>query len=303
MPLRVGIIGPHRRRTGTGPFVAEHLRRRGCAVAAWEGEEARGLLDFKRPPPPVDAVAICSPASTHLEYLYAAVSKGLHVFCEKPIVWPEDHSLRLFDERITALEGVLDAAERNGLVLHENTQWTYTLDDFRRSGVAFQPEELTRFRCEFSPGRETAVEMLMECSAHANSLLLELGCSGIERPAARFRPGAALDLAFASRSVSGRPVGVQYRFERQTGQPRHAAYEINACRIERRVEMERYRILLKVGAREFAIRDPLHRSLDHFLDKVRRGAPGAFRDRIAANIRISRRLLETCLTELEVCPA
>jgi hypothetical protein len=37
MPSRVAIIGPRRRRTGTGPFVAEYLGQAGCSVVGWDG--------------------------------------------------------------------------------------------------------------------------------------------------------------------------------------------------------------------------------------------------------------------------
>jgi hypothetical protein len=293
MTRRVAIVGPHRRRAGTGPFVADCFRRSGCAVVTWDRAAASRLLeDGGRPD--VDAVAICSPAETHFAYLRAALAKGLHVFCEKPIVWPADYSRSAFDELLAKLAQALDGALRDHLVVHENTQWVYTLPDFRRLTGDFAAEDVRQFRCELSPSRGTPAEMLMECSAHANSLLLELGCSGVEDPRTDFNPGvdgggAVLDIGFRSRGASGGPVQAHYRFAQQTGQPRQAAYEVNNRRVERRVNIDDYRIFLKYGQDERAIPDPLQSSVADFLDKIApyRGSVA----RISANIRMSYDLL------------
>jgi hypothetical protein len=298
MPCRLAVIGPQRRRGGTGPFVAELFRQAGCAVVGWGRIEASRLLAPEASRPEIDAVAICSPAETHLDYLVAALEKRVHVFCEKPILWPADHSLGTFDAIIAKLARSLDSALRNRLTVHENTQWVYTLDDFQRMAGAGGLQEVRRFRCELSPSSGRAPEMLMECSAHANSLLLGLGCSGIEDLRVSFRRadgkrGAVLEAGFRSRGASGDPVEVEYRFAQQISQPRPAAYEINGRRVERRVDMEGYRIFLKCGSEERAIRDPLRSSVEGFLAKIsaedRRPDPS-----ILPNIRMSRFLLEGC---------
>jgi hypothetical protein len=269
----------------------------------WDREEARRLLAPEATRPDVEAVAICSPAETHLDYLLAALDKRLHVFSEKPILWPEDHSPDAFATMIGTLAHAFDAALRDRLVVHENTQWVYTLDDFRRIAGECGLPEVRRFRCELSPTSGAAPAMLMECSAHANSLLLALGCHGLEDPRVSFERGegrrgggrgAVLEIGFRSRSVSGDPVAVEYRFAQQIGQPRAAAYEINSRRVERRVEMDGYRIFLKSGIGEYAILDPVRSSVECFLAKIaaesRRPDPA-----ILPNIRMSHALLEACL--------
>lgn len=292
MLRRVAVIGPERRRTGTGPFVAAYLRQAGCSVAGWDRAAACRLLDPGAPRPEVDAVAICSPAETHLDYLEAAVAKGLHVFCEKPIVWPADHSPATFETLILRLAEALDFAKRQRLVVHENTQWVYTLQEFRRLAGDCEPNEVRRFRCELSPSSGNAPEMLMECSAHANSLLLELGCDGVEDLRLSLAE-AALAVGFQSRSVSGAPVEVEYRFTQQTRQPRAAAYAINGRRVERRVEMDGYRIFLAFGAQEHPIPDPLQCSVEDFVAKIAAPEPGR-PSSILANLRMSCSMLKGC---------
>ncbi len=298
MTRRVAIIGPDRRRTGTGPFVAEFLRRSGCSVLCWDRAAAAQFLNPGFGRPGIDAVAICSPAETHIDYLGAAVSKGLHVFCEKPIGWPLDQSCSSLAPLIQKVDEALECARDRGLVVHENTQWVYTLPDFQHIAGEFTPGRVSHFRCELSPSSGTPAEMLMECSAHANALLIRLGCSGVQAPQVSFRPGrgdtcAALEIDFGSRGLSGHPVQVEYRFAQQTAQPRHAAYEIDHRRVERRVDIRDYRIFLKHESLEREIRDPLESSVEDFLNRIARPAPDCVSG-IPENIRMSYHLLAAC---------
>jgi hypothetical protein len=267
----------------------------------WERDEACRQLCQGNARPEVEAVAICSPPETHFDYLAAALAKGLHVFCEKPIVWPRTQSHDAFDDLIAGLARVLEEARRDGLTVHENTQWVYTLDAFRRVAGDFAPDEVEQFRCELSPSAATPVEMLMECSAHANSLLLRLGCQGMEDPRAAFTGGgegrgAVLAIAFRSRRPTGGPVEVEYHFAQAVTQPRHAAYEVNRRRVQRRVDLNGYRIYLQSGSEELLIRDPVRASVEDFLSKLD-AAPGAADSlpAILSNIRMSQVLFDACI--------
>ena len=51
--------------------------------------------------PSVDAVFICTPTDTHVEYSLKAIAAGKHVFCEKPV----DRTLEEIRKVMTALEG------------------------------------------------------------------------------------------------------------------------------------------------------------------------------------------------------
>jgi len=299
MSPRVAVIGPHRRRSGTGPFVAEFFRRAGCRVEGWDRDRARRFLTRGEGNGEVDAVAICSPAETHFDYLTAAVAGGLHTFCEKPVVWPSDGTPAALDGLIAGLETVLRGAGRAGLVVHENTQWVYTLDDFRRIAGEIPKDEVRHFRCELSPSESSAAGMIMECAAHANSLLAALG--GGEAGAIRARYGApdggrsaSLELDFCCRGAAGRTIDVEYRFARQSGQPRHAAYAVNHRRVERRVDLQGYKLSLRFDGRDYPIRDPLESSVGDFLALVANGAAAGRAATMLATIRLSSQLLKAC---------
>ena len=108
-----------------------------------------------------------------------------------------------------------------------------------------------------------------------------------EKPA---EPGrqASLDFGFRSRTASGSPVEVEYHFVQQVSQPRHAAYEVNHRRVERRVDVDGYRISLRFRSEDRLIRDPLQSSVDDFLAKASGPSPGREQsDRILSNIRMS----------------
>lgn len=279
--------------------MAEFLRRAGCRVEEWDRHRAGHCLDPGGGADGVDAVAICSPAETHFGYLAAAVRAGLHVFCEKPVVWPSDRAPAALDRLIGDLESVLAGAARRGLVVHENTQWIYTLDDFRRIAGAIPAGRVEHFRCELSPSAGRAEDMLMECAAHANSLLVALGgglASGIQvRHAARADGGSArLEAGFHCRGAAGQTIEAEYRFTQQPAQPRHAAYEVNHRRVERRVTMPGYGLSLRFEGRDYAVRDPLESSVEDFLALVSNGArPGRAATMLSVS-RLSSQLLKAC---------
>lgn len=56
----------------------------------------------------IDAVYIASPNSLHAEFAIAAMNRGIHVLCEKPIA-----------SNSRELEAMIDAAKRNGVLLME----------------------------------------------------------------------------------------------------------------------------------------------------------------------------------------
>ncbi|OLT35195.1 hypothetical protein BJF79_07070 [Actinomadura sp. CNU-125] len=112
----------------------------------------------------IDAVAICSPLETHLRYLRLALDRGLHVLCEKPLSsWhnPEDH------EQVV---GLIAAYAKRELTVHVNTQWPYTLEDFRHLHGLDRLPKVRELRMELAPARP-GVGMLPEALPHVLSLL------------------------------------------------------------------------------------------------------------------------------------
>lgn len=110
-PLSVGLIGAG----WIGTFHAETLSTRlpGVRLAAiadpdpTAAERISAPRHYREPleliaDPDVDAVAICSPATSHADLVVAAAQAGKHVFCEKPMALTLDDADRAIDAAATA---------------------------------------------------------------------------------------------------------------------------------------------------------------------------------------------------------
>jgi hypothetical protein len=280
--------------------VARFLKDCGCEVLEWNRVEASSFLARPATLPAVDAVAICSPPETHFDYLCAALNRCIHVFCEKPMVWPRDHSSAALRKLIADL--ALAAASVPGrTVVHENTQWPYTLGEYRRLAGEDDRRGLREFSCELGPSSSAPAEMIMECAPHANSLLLALGCSGMEDLSVAFREPtrgqlACTDIRFECRSPENERVNAHYRFEQCANQPRPAAYALNGRWVRRRIASPGYQIFFCHDGREMRIVDPVERSVRDFVERVLAGAapPGDERlpRAIRANLEMSAAILQ-----------
>jgi hypothetical protein len=303
MGIRVGIIGPRRSHTGTGPFVARFLKECGCEVLEWTTAEASLFLTRPASLPAVDAVAICSPSASHFDYVSAALRRGVHVFCEKPMVWPRDHSSVALRSLIADLAHAV-ATMPGPAAIHENTQWPYTLGDYHQLVGEIDPNDIREFACEFGPSLGDPAEMVMETAPHANSLLLALGCSGVENLSVAFRRAddrpALLDVRFESRSPNDGAVDVHYRFEQCANQPRAAAYAVNGRWVRRRIASPDYQIFFGHAGREMRIADPLELSVRDFVGKALAGAAqprnAEILSPIRENLEMSAAILERCAT-------
>lgn len=261
MALRIGIIGARRRREGTGPFIARQLAALGADVAAIVatrpdtlrqaqtqlaacGIAPRGylsaaeMLQHER----LDAVAICAPPAYRREHLRAALRAGVHVLCEKPLVW-EPHG----DDRADAA-ALIDALAAAGRVLMVVEQWPYTLPDFcrlhRLQWPLPPPHDIVMW---LAPG-DCGAAMVPQALPHPLSLLLAL-CGGggrIVQPTAevhlRDASGRATccTLRFGYGRASGDSVQVTVLLQQSAVQPRAAGYGIDGRYIARRLLWPQY---------------------------------------------------------------
>ena len=110
-PLSFGLIGAG----WIGSFHAETLASRlpGARLAAvadprpGAAERLSAPRTYRDPldliaDPSIDAVAICSPATSHADLVVAAAQAGKHVFCEKPMALTLDDADRAIDAAHTA---------------------------------------------------------------------------------------------------------------------------------------------------------------------------------------------------------
>jgi hypothetical protein len=272
MPLRVGIVGAGCRRQGIGQHVARHLADLGADVVAIAGSRADtadqtasflahryglhvrpyGSLPAMLAREPLDAVAICSPDPFHRQHLLEALAAGVHVLCEKPLVF-EDGRDPVADAR-TIVEGFTAA----GRVLMVNEQWPFTLTAFQR----LYPDVR---RCE-RPPREFAMrlspdafgpDMIPNSLPHALSLLLALmpvpdgeGCDrradqiDVEFAEVDGMPGAAARVQFVCHHAQGH-TRVDVMMRRTAEAPRPAGYAIDGRWAWRQIEMPEYRMWLQ----------------------------------------------------------
>ena len=301
---RVGLIGARRSRQGLGPFVARDLWAAGAAVpcllgtsadsvrvaqrdlAQRLGIEVRGYTDLKQMlvRESLDALAVLSPAETHETYLRSALEAGLHVLCEKPLLWGGER----LAERARELVEAFDA---HGLWLWENCQWPFTLPAFGElhPGVLEQP--LRHFGMRLSPA-SLGAQMLGDSLPHPLSLLQALApCDQVRLVNARFstpnhgfsgRPSESKNLTLSfDYHAAGERVEAEVELAQSDKLPREAAFSVNGHWAHRRIEGPEYSIRFMSDSRNVEVRDPLRGLIDAFVtdlrssSEARRSQPGA----------------------------
>lgn len=302
---RVAIVGVRRVRTGLGRYFARHLVARGASVPAFlgtrpqsiaaareilstDGIEASGFTDLDEllAAVPVDALAIASPHESHLPWLERALAAGLHVICEKPLVW-----------------GVEDAAgnaarivrefHAKGLVLHENCPWPMTLPAFDALHPGARQGGVRDFAMWLSP-YEPGAGMLLDSISHPLSLLQALtgaDDASVEGLSFSTRDPAAARLEARFRFVTGKTrVSAIVRLQAVPEQPRPAGYAVNGFPAERHVRMQDYTLSFADGGRVVPVPDPMAEVVGRFVEAVSSGEPEAEarsgRRRIASRMRM-----------------
>lgn len=294
---RVAVVGARRERQGTGEYVAREFARCGCDVRAVVGtseatiELARVVLrqrygiDCKGftslavllQSEPVDIVAVCSPAHTHLNQLEMAAQAGCHVFSEKPLWW-SDHLTRsngAVNEVRERSQRLLEQFLRQGRYLALNTQWPFTLDAFRQihpqAGIDDGP--IRHFSMWLSP-TSGGVDMLVDSAPHLLSMLYALtGRGELERLRVHFRdiPGlgkqSGLELSCDYAHERGITT-VQFNLARCLQPPRPAGYSVNGFGVQRHVELPSYLLSFVSNGESVPIRDPLAAAVEDFVQAV-----------------------------------
>jgi hypothetical protein len=239
-------------------FVVTSSESRDAVARAWAADlgihprghlELESLLRSER----LDALAILSPAETHERILSAALEAGLHVLCEKPLVWGRP-GLGRIAQRIAA------GFEARGLLLWENCQWPYTLPAFERlhPGALLQPPRKLVVRLQPA---STGAQMLGDAAPHALSLIQALlpGAAG-EIEELRFQGGRPASRRLAARfryRAGERALEVEIELVRSDQRPRQACLEIDGRRAERLVAADGYQLSFAGDGRTVPLPDPL----------------------------------------------
>ncbi len=277
--VSVALVGARRVRQGLGPFVARILTEQGARVPAFlgttevsvaqatedlarvAGVSAKGHtnLDELLDQEPVDALAILSPSPTHASFLEAALERGLHVLCEKPLTWGGD------DPAGAAL-ALAEGFHERGLLLTENCQWPYALPAFEELHGEVGP--LRSFGMRLSPASR-GEQMLGDALPHPLSIVQAL-CPDMsiqmEDIHLSSRNPDAEELVLEAWLTAG-DARIPFRIELMQGEtlPREATLTINGKGARRRVRTSDYALFLSDGAREVGLPDPLRSLLSRFL--------------------------------------
>jgi len=290
---RVAVVGPRRVRTGLGPFLAKHLVAHGAEVPAFlasreetidegraalaaVGVKARGHVDLDAllAADPVDALVIASPHATHRAWLEAAIERGLHVLCEKPLVWgdvsPSSEAQR-----------IVERAEARGVVVFENCPWPYALPAFDALHPTARADGVRTFEMETAPASHEYREMLVDAVSHPISVLQALAPGAPaplgESPLAQWPKWDAdettrIEIHLLFRRAEGlEPIAARIRLRTAESQPRPLALIVNGARADREVRMEDYAMSLAGDGRRVDLPDPMAALVGDFVRTVRDG--------------------------------
>lgn len=209
---------------------------------------------------------IASPIPTHEAALETALDAGLHVLCEKPLIWMGAGSA----ERAA---GILQAYEASGLLLMVNTQWPFSLPGFFSLYPELEGAPVESFRMLLAP-RSAGLAMLPDALPHALSLLQVL----LPDPHPQLAE-PRIDSADEGRELvlrfrylaAGRDVPCQLTLRQQLEQPRPFTYAINGKEVSRRIQERDYRLFFAGEGREVLIPDPLGLLVGDFISCLRTG--------------------------------
>ena len=289
MSYKIGIIGAARRHQGTGPFIARIFAGLGHEISGIVGTskastkqavtdlsshygiDTQGYTNFSKliDHHDLDIIVIASPPESHLSYLELAAENKLHIFCEKPFWWPENHLLKLANyEQI--LQKVIDKSNASKRYIHLNTQWPYTLKDFvRLHPTAIINNEIKQFAMHLSPQSE-GISMLIDAASHGLSMLYQLvGVGSLNHIDIQQRSNGTL-INFDYEHQKGHTKST-LGFIQSNETPKPASYQINGHTVNRTVSLPEYQIQLQSDQQTIAIQDPLDASIRDFLASLDAG--------------------------------
>jgi len=279
--FRVSIIGARRERNGIGEYIGKYFHQQGAEVTSVLGtteETSRfaslalekygiratpytrldEMVEHERP----DAVVIASPSATHFDYLVKSIDLGVHVFCEKPLIWPiEPRTMRRTEE-------ILVKARQGGLTIAMNAQWPFAMKDYEKLCGKVAPEDTDHFFIGLSP-LEAGKEMIPESVPHALSLLwFHLGEGALEDVRCEWADLGELIVRFRY-SAKTHPCEVTIKLVRSEEQPRPFQFGFNHKIVTRKLDLRNYDIYFDYGDKRLKIEDPLGLSVSHFMQAAK----------------------------------
>lgn len=293
-PFNIAVVGPARSLQGTGPFITRAFHQLGCNIravvsssfqsattAADHLEKEYGIrcrafagIEELLEAAPVDIVAICSPSTTHYQYLEAATDAGCHIFCEKPLWWPAQgvRTPECARNLVNDTLRLVQRARKGNINLQLNTQWVYTLPGFYALYPQQSPasQSIETFSMWLSP-QSTGKQMIIDAVPHALSMLYAIFGAGRIQELRCDSPGNNPDqdlyILFDYLHATG-DCTVSLNLRSTNVLPKPAAYALNQQRVDRHVELPDYLISLRSSGKQVPIVDPLTCSVKNFLGSI-----------------------------------
>lgn len=284
---RLVIVGARQERHGLGAHLARHLAAAGAEIVAVVGSRLataqraaaalEPLLGHRPVPlahsddverlPDLHAIAIAAPHEVHAPWLRWAVGRGLHVLCEKPLVWGGPEA--------TSVAGALARrCTQRGLHLWVLGQWPLALEAFARLHPGLDLAQARTLDVHLSPPSR-GPQMVPDSLPHALSLAYAL-CPG-ERPRLEQVQGGWEDdegcraLVGWTHAAGERRLEVRVRLAQGGASPRALALAVDGCWARREVDATRYTMDLVDGARRVPLQDPYAALAARFVQALAQG--------------------------------
>ncbi len=296
---RVAVLGA----SGVGRFHARELVRAGADVVAVLGSSAAsaagaaarlerelgiGARAFHTLDEvlslDLDAVTVALPHELHFEAALRALTRGLFVFCEKPLFYMEG----LTTERARPLLAELSAAGADARLAVNTSNASFVTALCAAGRVPERPEHF-RFRLH-TAGDDQHEEIPVDLLPHALSLLREL-----EPRAPLTDIRATCEQRRFTASFRAGELATSFELAKLPGGEKSMAFAIDDLEVTRvqRVEDGRYRVFLEVGSELLPVEDPFAVWLGAFVRAVRGAGPLPVDfDAAARNLLDMLRLLE-----------
>lgn len=277
--MKIAIIGAGRTRNGIGQYIAKYFHRHGAPVAAVVGStdesahraaenltrygiNAGAFSDFDsmadRCNP--DAVVIALPAHFHRDYIIRSIEAGLHVFCEKPFVWPPASDDEL-EERI------FRPAKEKNITLAMNSQWPFALPSYHKLCGPVSEKGGHTFDIEMQPA-SAGLDMIPDAVPHVLSLLYCMfGAGTIDEVEAKFESAAAL-IRFCYKTGRSRCT-TTVTLTRKDEQPRHFSFAFDGKKINRVIDCDSYAVYFSCSTGCTRVPDPLELSVCDFTASIK----------------------------------
>lgn len=202
--------------------------------------------------PDLHGLAIAAPHEVHAPWLRWAVGRGLHVLCEKPLVWGSADAV--------SVAGALSRrCAQRGLHLWVLAQWPLALEAFARLHPGLDLAQARTLEVHLSPPSR-GPQMVPDSLPHALSLAYAL-CPGerprVEQVEAGWDDEEGVRAHVAWTHVAGeRHLSVRVRLAQGGASPRPLALAVDGHWARREVDGACYTMELVDGERRVPLEDP-----------------------------------------------